>query len=241
MTTQKTFKRRIRARAEKTGESFTAARAQLLARADRNGTTAPSSAEPAPPAPPNTPQPPPAVQMPVSEAALVKATGHGWDHWLGLLDAWGAESHSHTEIARYAHEELGVPNWWSQGVTVGFERARGLRGLYERMGGGGFSVNASFTVNAPIERVSSAFLDESERSRWLPAGSIRLRSPRPNKGGTFDFVEPSSRVMAWFTSKGPAKTQAGVEHSRLPDAESVESVRAFWRERFAELKERLES
>ncbi|MBA3587552.1 MAG: hypothetical protein H0W41_07935 [Chloroflexi bacterium] len=44
MTTQKTLKRRVRARAAKTGESYTAARAQLLRKAD-------------PPAP--APEPPP--------------------------------------------------------------------------------------------------------------------------------------------------------------------------------------
>lgn len=242
MTSQKTFKRRIRARAAKTGESFTAARAQLLTKADRDAHAEVVPTEPVATAPEPAPAPAPAldVQMPVSEASLVKATGHGWEHWFALLDTWGATQHTHTEIARYVHEELGVPSWWSQGVTVGFERARGLRGVYERAGGAGFSVNASFTANVPIERVSAAFLDPTERADWLPVGTVRPRSLRPNKGGTFDFVEPPSRVMAWLVSKGPTKTQAGVEHSRLPDAASVEAMRAFWRTRFKDLKAQLE-
>ena len=37
MTTQKTLKRRVRARSAKTGESYTAARAQLLRKADPPG------------------------------------------------------------------------------------------------------------------------------------------------------------------------------------------------------------
>jgi hypothetical protein len=229
MTSQKTFKRRVRARAAKTGESFTAARVQLLTKSDRNGQ--------APEAPP--PDAAEVVQMPVSETALVKATGHGWEHWFALLDAWGGTQRTHTEIAAHVHDVLGVPSWWSQGVTVGFERARGMRALYQR-GGEGFSVNASFTVSVPIERVSAAFMDEAQRARWLPDGTVKPRSMRPNKGATFDFLAPPSRVMAWLLAKGPSKTQAGVEHSRLPSARSVEEMRAFWRARFSELKAQLE-
>ena len=56
------------------------------------------------------------------------ATGKGHGEWFGLLDAWGATDHSHTEIARWLNAEHGVPGWWSQNITVNYERARGMRG-----------------------------------------------------------------------------------------------------------------
>jgi hypothetical protein len=59
----------------------------------------------------------------MSERALADATGHGWDHWFGLLDEWGGAAHPHKEIARWLMDEQGVAGWWSQSITVGYERA----------------------------------------------------------------------------------------------------------------------
>ena len=83
MTQQKTFKRRVRARMAKTGESYTAARRQLLTDA------------------------PPPFEPPVSEERVVENTGHGWDHWLAVLDEWGARGRTHTEIARFLMDDRG--------------------------------------------------------------------------------------------------------------------------------------
>ena len=49
-----------------------------------------------------------------------------------MLDGWEAASRSHTEIARWLREEHGVDGWYSQSITVGYERARGLRAPGER-------------------------------------------------------------------------------------------------------------
>ena len=235
MTTHKTFKRQVRERAAKTGESFTAARAQLIARADRADRVATAAGATVATPPPIEPT----YELPASDQAVAKATGHDWAHWLTILDAWDGTKRRHGEIARHLVEAYGVDGWWSQMITNGFERARGLRAKNQRPGEG-FSVSASVTVNVPIERLSAAFLEEAERSAWLPAGSITPRTLRPNKSGTFDWVDPPSRIALGLVAKGTAKSQAAIEHSRLPDAGTVAQLRAFWRTRFADLKARLE-
>ena len=82
MTTQRTFKRRVRARMAKTGESYTAARRQLIADGDQPD--------------PGTPT----FETVVADERMIEATGRSHDEWFALLDAWDGTEHTHTEMAR---------------------------------------------------------------------------------------------------------------------------------------------
>jgi hypothetical protein len=62
----------------------------------------------------------------MSDSAVSKQTGRTWAEWVGVLDAARAAEKPHRQIAAY-FASLGTPRWWSQMVTVGYERIRGLR------------------------------------------------------------------------------------------------------------------
>jgi hypothetical protein len=130
MTEQKTFKRRVRARMEKTGESYTAARRMLLA---------------------------PDFEPPVSEARLIGETGRDYLRWFGLMDAAGLEARSHGDMVRWLMAEQELGNWWAQTVALAYERARGLRAPGQRADG--FMISASKTVIAPVEELFRAFAE----------------------------------------------------------------------------------
>jgi hypothetical protein len=225
MTTQKTFKQRVRARSANTGESYTAARAQLLRKAD---------------AP--TPAPEPATDSMaltgVSDEAMARATGRRLGEWLEILDAWGARERRHPEIARWLVKEHGIPGWWAQSVTVGYERARGMRALYQEPGG--FSVSASKTIAATPERISDAFTDSDRRAQWLPDAPVRERTSNRGRSARFDWDDPPSRVVFNLFAKGEGKIQLGLAHEKLPDAEVAERLKLMWRERLGVLKQLLE-
>ena len=217
MTEQKARKRQVRTRMQKTGERYTAARGNVV--------------KPAP-------LPPRAAEPPFSEASVRKATGKRWDDWFRLLDAWGGTGHTHTEIARYVNEELGVDGWWAQSVTVGYERARGMRAPHQRPDG--FSVDVSKTFPVDAERLYRAFADARQRNRWIGRGTLTLRASTPAKRvARFDFGTSAdvSRVMVGITPKGPSKASAAIRHERLGAAEEVETMRAFWKERFQDLSQ----
>jgi len=220
MTRQKTFKRRVRARMAKTGESYTAARRMLIASGER---PEPLSG---------------GFEAPMSEQALTEATGNGWDHWFGLLDEWGAAGRSHKEIARWLMDDQGVAGWWSQSITVGYERARGLRAPGQRPDG--WSITASKTVKVPVERLFAAFDDESFRERWLPGAELRVRTATAPKSARYDWEDGETRVIVGFESVDPTKSRVALEHARLPDADTAEEMKGWWRERVAGLKAMLE-
>lgn len=214
MTTQQSFKRRVRARMAKTGESYAAARAQLI------------------PAEPEW-------EARISADKVRERTGRTWNEWFALLDAWGATEREHPEIAAWLRAEHGVPGWWAQGVTVEYEKARGLRPA----GGdrdGTLNVGASRTVAVPVERLYEAFADLELREQWLPGAPLRERTARPNRGLRYDWGEGSTRVILEFTAKGEAKSTVALAHERLPDHDSADALRGYWRERLAALKALLE-
>jgi uncharacterized protein YndB with AHSA1/START domain len=257
MTSQKSFKNRIRARMAKTGESYTTARRQLLAKA-ADPHTPPAGQPPAPAA--ELTQTPLAGQplapvaglaaVPVADAAgarrpysdeVIQAnTGRTWDEWFALLDAWGAAERPHPEIASFIVAEHGVGGWWAQGVTVAYEQARGLRAPGQRRGGD-FEVNASKTVAVPVERLFEAFTDEGLRERWLPGAKLEVRTAQPGKSIRANWDDGSTRLAIYFTDRGDAKSQVALVHQRVPDAETAATLKAFWRARVAALKQVLEA
>jgi hypothetical protein len=220
MTTQRSFKRLVRSRMEKTGESYTAARAMLLA-ADE--------LEPAAPR----------VLM-TSDENIRSRTGRGWEEWFDLLDEWGAMERTHRETARYVAGLQGIDPlaWNAQAVVGSYERTRGLRAAGEHADG--FAITASKTVAVPVERLFDAFVDESLRDRWLPGADLRERTATKPKSARFDWGDDGSRVHVTFAPKGEAKSTAALQHARLADAHEAERMKAYWRERVASLKEELE-
>jgi Domain of unknown function (DUF4287) len=220
MTKQRTFKRRVRERMTKTGESYTAARRMLIAQGERpNGAVA-------------------AFEPPVADERVVEATGRGWQAWFEVLDDWGAAGRIHKEIARWLREEHGVDGWYAQSITVGYERARGLRAPGQRPDG--FAVGASRTVAVPVERLFEAFTDESLRERWLPGADLRVRTATAPRTARYDWEDGSTRVIVGFEAAGDAKSRVALSHERLPDADTADEMKSWWRERLTELKARLE-
>jgi uncharacterized protein YndB with AHSA1/START domain len=220
MTKQRTFKRKVRARMAKTGESYTAARRMLIAAGERPDSTSI------------------AFEPPFSEKKLTEATGRGWQQWFDLLDRWDAVGKPHKQIARWLMSEHGVPGWWSQSITVGYERARGLRKPGQQADG--WSVGASRTIGVPAQGVFDAFMDEAVRDRWLPDADMRLRKATPPRIARYDWEDGSTRVQVYVVERGEAKTTVTVQHEKLPDADTADEMKAWWRERVADLKKLLE-
>jgi hypothetical protein len=224
MTTQKVLKHRVRERMSKTGESYTAARRNVVLGRERLETARTRLAS--------------AKEL-ASDEKLVDATGKDWQAWLTVLDTWGARERTHREIVAYLHAEHGVPPWWTQTVTNGFERARGIRAKHQQSTG--FTIYASRTVSVPLDILFDAFLDERKRAQWLTDGSMSLRTSQPGKQARFDWGDGSSRLLVTFEQKGLAKATVHVAHERLPDADAGEAAKVAWKQRLVALKPFLEA
>jgi hypothetical protein len=249
MTTQKDFKRLVRGRMQKTGESYTSARASLLRLRAR------SSGNVTPPVPGTAvaatnggsaiqaiaaPQVAPAEFAQVagiSDEKVKAATGCAWDRWVWALDAVQAYNWPHREIAQYVHEKYDVPGWWTQTVTVGYERIRGLREKGQRRSGS-WEASKSRTIDAAAGAVFKAFKQTKLRNAWLPAKPI-IRTAVPNKSLRMTWEDGSS-VEIYITAKGRSKSGVAVQHTRLASKKDAERQKAFWAEHLESLVTQLE-
>jgi hypothetical protein len=214
MTRDKAQKRATRARMAKTGERYSAARRHVVT---------PREALPA-------------EDLPQPDAKVRQNTGKGWREWLRILDAWGAKDRTHTEVARHLMEEHAVPGWWAQSITVGYERARGMRAKYQSLGGS-FQVSVSKTFPMGVGKLFRAFAEAPQRNKWLERGTLKVRTTLKNRSVRFDFRDGTSRVVVAFDPKGRSKTTVAVQHERLPDARAVEEMRGMWKEHLKRLAE----
>jgi hypothetical protein len=220
MTEHKSFKRLVRFRMEKTGESYTAARAMLLRAEPSNGTGAPT--------------------LKTSDEKIRERTGRGWEEWFALLDDWGAAGRSHRETARWLAEQMGIHPlaWNAQAITASYELTRGLREVGEK--DDGFAITASKTIAVPVERLYEAVVSEEARTAWLPDARLTERTAIRPKSARFDWAEGPTRVHVTFLARGEAKSTVAVEHRRLADAGEADRMKTYWRERLATLKSSLE-
>ena len=141
-------------------------------------------------------------------------------------------------FTRYLSDEYGMPGWWTQTVAVGYERVRGMRAKYQTASG--FQVSVSKTFPVGVKKLARSFEDARRRSRWLEAGTLKLRTSRKGTSARYDF-QGGGRVMAYFESKGPKKSTLSIQHERLGSARAVEDMRAFWKERLGRLAETLKA
>ncbi len=215
MPTNKDFKRLVRARMRKTGESYTAARVHFLRKKP-----APATADYA-------------TLAGMSDATIKAKTGCNWERWVKALDYKQAHTWSHREIAAYVHTTFKIPGWWSQSVTVGYERIKGLRAIGQRRDGG-FEASKSKVIAAPISRLYRAWRDARLRARWLPGVSPVIRTATRYKSMRVTWPD-GTRVDVGFFAKGRAKSQVAIQHGRLPDRAAVIRMKEFWAARLKAL------
>ncbi len=220
MTRQSTFKRKVRARMEKTGESYTAARRQLITDGE-------------------TPDSVPAYEPRLSDETVRAATGRSWDEWFALLDEWGARDRPHKEIAAWLRSRGDISGWWSQSVTVTYEQARGIRAPGQMADG--FAITASKTIAAPLEIVMHAVNDPDERERWLPGAEMHRRKTTAARSARYDWEDGATRVGVWFERKGEDRSVVSLSHEKLPDADAADAMKTYWREALQVLKAHLEA
>lgn len=213
MPKNKDFKRLVRTRQKKTGESYTSARRQILRKK-------------------NIPRRDFAAIAGMSDEAVARKTRREWSEWVAFLDQRKAYSWPHREIARTLQEELSLPAWWAQTVTVGYERIKGLRAKNQRSGGR-FEISKSMTLPVALETLYGAF-QAAKRRRWLGDFELELRQAKRLRSMRARCPD-GTPLQIHFFDKGPGKSQVQLQHGGLHSKKKAEQMRAFWSERLKAL------
>ncbi|MES2177056.1 MAG: hypothetical protein V4550_04260 [Gemmatimonadota bacterium] len=221
MTRQKDLKRLVRARMQKTGEAYTAARANIIKKPITLAAAAAAAV------------PEPAVDYAkvagMSDAVIAEKTGCSWERWTYALDRHKAYELSHADIAKLVKEKYKTDSWWTQTVTVGYERIKGLRTKGQQRNGT-FGMTKSRTFNVPVDVLFEAWKNPRARKRWLDGERVRVRTSIPNKSMRLDWTD-GAIVAVGFLAKGDGKSAVALEHSKLPDKETADRLKQYWSER----------
>lgn len=214
MPKQKDFKRLVRARMQKTGESYTTARLQLSNKRTEEPAAAPADY---------------AKLAGMSDESVKKATGCTWEKWVWALDRAEGPEMSHRELTEHIHTKFHTPDWWTQMVAVGYERIRGLRARGQQRSGE-WEVSKSKTVAAPVAKLYAAFKTARGRAKWLAGANLTVRTATPAKSMRVRW-EDGTPVDILFASRGAKKSHVAVEHRKLTSKADADRMRAFWAER----------
>jgi hypothetical protein len=207
MPKQKDLKRLVRARMQKTGESYTTARLHLV----------------------KTPPPDYGKLAGMSDAKVEQATGSNWERWVKALDADDGKSMSHRDLARHIKQKYGTPSWWTQTIAVGYERIRGLRERGQQRTGE-WTITKSKTVAAPMAKLFAAFSDARKRAKWLAGAKLTIKTARVGKSIRARW-EDGTAVDIGFSPRGQSKSQVAIEHRKFATKADADRMRAFWSER----------
>jgi hypothetical protein len=238
MPRNKDLKRLVRARMNKTGEAYTAALSHInrksksgtASKAARSGHATPKS---------TTKSIDYAAVAGMSDAKLKAKTGCTWERWVYALDRRGAEKMSHRDIAALANEKYKVDGWWSQTVTVGYERIKGLRARGQRRDGT-YEATKSRTFNVPVTTLFNAWADPSARQRWLNGTNVKVRTATAPKSMRLDWNDRSI-IAVGFAAKSKSKSSVAVQHAKLPDRATADRLKQYWSDRLDALGEVLSS
>src|SRR4051812_37814178 len=222
MPRQKDLKRLVRARMKKTGEAYTTARSQIL----KKPKSKPSARVVA--ALHSARKQDYAALAGMSDASIKAKTGCDWEKWVKSLDYYGADKMPHGKIVELVSKKYKVADWWSQTVTVGYERIKGLRARGQRRDGS-YEATKSRTFEVPVTKLFDAFANDRTRKRWLNDAKVRVRTATKPKSMRLDWND--SIIAVGFMSKPNGKSSVAVQRAKLPTRESANEIKQYWSER----------
>lgn len=209
MTSNATFKKRVRARMAKTGERYGAARRVLVEQASTRG-----------------PQGRVWVTPPEQPDDSVTAhTGRSWDEWCDLIDTWPEADRGHAAVAARVLAEFDVTGWWAQGITVGWERITGRR-LVNQMSDGTFTAAVTRTIGIDADDLRRMLYDDDDRADLFGGLPSEMRS-RP--GVKVPRIRLETGTVSIATEERPdGRATISVAHEKLEEPADVERWKRFW-------------
>ncbi len=143
-----------------------------------------------------------------------------------MLDADGAAKMPHGEIAALVSGTHGVGSWWSQTVTVGYERIRGLRDRGQRRDGA-HEAGKTKTFDVPVKTLFDAWASDTARRRWLKGVKTTVRTATSPKTVRLQWPD-NTIVVIGITPKGDTKSVVSVVHTKLLDKAASDAVKKEW-------------
>ena len=142
---------------------------------------------------------------------------------------------AHREIAALVSTKYKVGGWWTQTVTVGYERIKGLRARGQRRDGT-YEASKSRTFNVPVADLFDAWADARRAQAMARCErSGECGRPRAEKSMRLDWPGPQDHRVG-FMPKGSSKSAVAIQHTKLREQETADELKQNWSERLDALR-----
>jgi len=186
---------------------------------------------------------------------MKEKTGRNLEEWTAFLDQQGFRETPHREIAAFLREHAGLSPWWSQQVTVEYEKATGRRitGQTEKTG---FQLGVSRTLNTPARILWDWLVSESGVTWFAGALSedfFTQEGVLTSSGGIMSelkvFKKDSHLRLRWkfpewrgfstlqirITPKGEDRTTLSIHQEKLSSQMVRTEMLAYWKQKIDNL------
>lgn len=163
------------------------------------------------------------------ETVLAK-TGKTWEEWLKILNDEGAKNMSHKEIASMLSKKYDVEMWWSQGLTVEYERHIGRR-VEGQQNTGKYQFSVSKTIHQSRGKVFKSW--EKLVSENTKFDKKTYDKPRISSTGRSDYWRSSideSLLLATITAINSDKASITVTMEDIGSLKKMNRWKLFWRD-----------
>jgi hypothetical protein len=176
----------------------------------------------------------------ITDKLVVEKTGKTMEDWFLVLDKKGAQKMKAGEIYELTSSIDGLKplGEWNRGLlTTTYQWNRGMRERGEKEKG--FEIGVSKTVNVPLAALYKSMVDEKIRQKWLKE-KISIRKATENKSARITWSDNETSLSVDFYEKGKGKSQIVVQHLKIKDSKTANTLKEFWGKKLEELKALLE-
>ena len=180
----------------------------------------------------------------MDDAKVHAKTGRSLGAWFAVLDGRGARDLPHKDIARLLQGDYGVPGWWSQSVTVEYEKHIGRRETGQSQSGE-YEGTATRSLPGTMDEVLDGWVARLPAEPGAAFDGVAFAGePSFSKTEKWRYWRVSladgSRVTVTISEKPGGAAKAGgpasiiaVTSRRLPTREDGARWKAFWRAHLA--------
>jgi uncharacterized protein YndB with AHSA1/START domain len=195
------------------------------------------------------------------DETVIAKTGKSISQWYAILDEFDGPRKGHKAMADHLAKGYGLDLWYSQNITVGYERERGIRELGQRSDGF-FAVDVSKKIEAPVDKVWEAWADPNILGKWFTTNAVHdfreggaysnndgdngvFKRITPNKMLRFTWENekhcPGTVVSVAFYPQGDSATRITITHDKLKDRAGMDDMRPGWTWALTSLKSFIET
>ena len=182
----------------------------------------------------------------MDDTAVMNATGKALGDWFAILDGRDARELPHKDIARLLQDEYGVSGWWSQSVTVEYEKHTGRRETGQTQAGD-YEATVTRTLPGDMEAVLGRWIAGLPEGATAAFAGVRFAGePGISRTEKWRYwrvtLTDGTRVTVTISDKPGGAAKAGgpaallaVTSSKLPARDDGDRWKAFWRRYLAAL------